>query len=1340
MNLCLKKPVLVIPDTHLITELLVRKVPIKQRYSFLLLLSLVIVFNLTWLPHLLAATECTQVTEIPEIECEALIALYSSTNGSNWRDSNNWNVTNTPCSWAGVACRSGHVLHLYLSNNQLSGSIPSQLGNLSQLEQLYLYSNQLTSSIPSELGNLSQLQELTLSNNQLSGSIPSELGNLSLLQHLSLDNNQLNGSIPSELGNLSQLQHLNLDNNQLSGPIPSELGNLSQLFDLYLDNNQLSGNIPTSLRNLYQLNNLDLSYNYLTASDPQLISFLDQRNFNWAETQSNTCVQPPPDMVAWYPLDEQVQGTALDYVSVNYGTHQNGPTPVPGKVNYALSFDGIDDYVEVPNEPSAPSYAPDLPPNPDIPSLNFGTDDFSIELWIKSDDNQRIKVLLDKSEANKQGYYLYLDSGKIALQLADGDCSSGPCYTNYTTNSFVADGQWHHLAITVDRDNKSGGIFYVDGVQVGTFDPTFRNKSLTNSYPLRLGSRSSSLADFFKGILDEVELFNWVLKPSEIQAIYNADGNGKCKPNTIVYGTVFNDSNANGVKDTNESGIPDVLVKLQYIPPIPITILIPTVDRITTTSGTYEYNDGVGVSPGDYEIVAELPTTWTQTTPPNKPHAFKTLKGTGPLEINFGFHNPDEDDDGVPNEQDNCPAVYNPDQVDSNGDGIGDACNSPEFELKVNPNSLSICPGESFEVILQVTAPSSQSTTAVQAYLEFDPTQLQVNSVTNNGQLDFALETDFNNTDGYIHFGASSFVQPSPVGDFNVVTLNLTALGDSGSTTLHFDSNHTFIISANQQLPQTVPDIPVTFQCQLKYQVNLQEHATPPHPSWITTLKISGDVTGMVTSNELGQGQLPQALANGNYTLCVKNVHTLQNQVTFTVPLASEFIDFGTLLEGDTDDDNHIDLMDFVQVYLSKDQCNGDPNYNANADFNADGCVGIADAQLLASNYGKAGQSCGDISAAATRRRLRDGYHAMSLALPNLENLTVGSQFEVPIRIYASATQPVGGVSAHLDFNPQQVQVNSITTGEHSLDLVFKNDFNNELGEINFVAVLWDGGLITQPFILATVNLTLLAAGGEQSIVFHTIPPRRSVVLPETTHPDPTPTSCQFYYAVSNTNSNNSQLFTINSENHTVQPLGPLYEGYDIRALAIHPQTNVLYATSGAQADPQYHPGYLYKVDGSSGELTWVGSTTFNSVSALAFSSDGSILWGWADGQGLIQINTDTGEGQLVRSLDVPLAGFTLSRTENEVFLGVLKNELWKYNRPAEAFERLCTNLPAGIGAVEMSTTASLLLGIPDTTGLGLYPIDPELNYCELGTPIEIPLQPEQVIADVVLPTAACAQ
>jgi hypothetical protein len=718
----------------------------------------------------------------------------------------------------------------------------------------------------------------------------------------------------------------------------------------------------------------------------------------------------------------------------------------------------------------------------------------------------------------------------------------------------------------------------------------------------------------------------------------------------------------------------------------------------------------------------------------------------------------DEDGDGVANQEDNCPSSANPEQSDFDGDGRGDACD-PGVILGTSSELTPICPGDNFDIILQVAPTASHSSNAVQAYLEFDPTKVQVNNLTNGNGMDMLLEADFNNTEGYIHLGAATFLGQPPTEAFDLVTIHLTALGESGNTTLHFDPENTFVVSGTEQLPQIAHDISVVLQCQLKYQVALQGRATPPHPSWSTDLNLSGDVEGSVTSDESGQGQLPQALANGSYTLCVKNAHTLQNQVTFSVPLASEFVDFGTLLEGDADNDNHIDLMDFVHVYLSKDQCDGDPNYNPNADFNADGCVGIADAQLLANNYGKAGQNCGDTPAALTRSRPRDNHQLINFSLP--PNLTVGSRFELPIQVDADAIQRVAAVSAYLNFDPQQVQVNSLTKGDHSLDFLLQNRFDNALGTIDFVAVLWSGELVTQPFTLVTVDFTLLAEGGEQTIEFNTVPSRQTwvTVIPPPESPSSisfpgqcpesaniSPVSCQFYAvaneSLSNDAFNNSQLLTINRENYADETLGPLYEGYDIQALAIHPQTNRLYAVSGAKADEHQHKGRLYMVDGDSGELCWVGdrSTGFNNVTDLAFSPDGSILWGWAEGQGLIQIDPTTGEGQLVRSLDVPLAGFTLSRAENEVFLGVLNNELWKYNRPTEAFERLCTNLPTGIGAVEMTATAGLLLGIPDTTGLGLYPFDPEPTRCELGTAIEIPLQPEQVIADVVLPTAVCAQ
>jgi len=127
-----------------------------------------------------AATNCSIQTEIPPVECEALITLYTNTNGVNWNDSpaNNWKITNTPCSWADVECTGGNVIIINRNAKNLLGTLPSTLANLSKLRILGLSNNQLTGPIPSELGNLSNLRILSLSNNQLTGSIPAELGNL----------------------------------------------------------------------------------------------------------------------------------------------------------------------------------------------------------------------------------------------------------------------------------------------------------------------------------------------------------------------------------------------------------------------------------------------------------------------------------------------------------------------------------------------------------------------------------------------------------------------------------------------------------------------------------------------------------------------------------------------------------------------------------------------------------------------------------------------------------------------------------------------------------------------------------------------------------------------------------------------------------------------------------------------------------------------------------------------------------------------------------------------------------------------------------------------------------
>ncbi len=241
-------------------------------------------------PYVLSGTDvCNSVTQIPQVECQALMDFYHSTNGPNWKNNSGWNITNEPCNWRGVSCRGGHVTRLYLSGNQLSGPLPESLGNLTKLVDLRLDNNQLSGSLPNSLEVLTNLELLSLRHNQLSGSIPKILPYMRSLSFLYLNHNQLSGSIPESFGYFNYLLYVDLSHNQLSGPIPESLGNLIDYSGLFLymslNDNELCGEIPISLMNP-DVHELGLQNNHLTSSDPELIEWLNDKNPEWATTQT----------------------------------------------------------------------------------------------------------------------------------------------------------------------------------------------------------------------------------------------------------------------------------------------------------------------------------------------------------------------------------------------------------------------------------------------------------------------------------------------------------------------------------------------------------------------------------------------------------------------------------------------------------------------------------------------------------------------------------------------------------------------------------------------------------------------------------------------------------------------------------------------------------------------------------------------------------------------------------------------------------------------------------------------------------------------------------------------
>jgi len=220
---------------------------------------------------------------------------------------------------------------------------------------------------------------------------------------------------------------------------------------------------------------------------------------------------------------------------------------------------------------------------------------------------------------------------------------------------------------------------------------------------------------------------------------------------------------------------------------------------------------------------------------------------------------------------------------------------------------------------------------------------------------------------------------------------------------------------------------------------------------------------------------------------------------------------------------------------------------------------------------------------------------------------------------------------------------------------------------------------------------------------------------------------CQTYefYALHDESLNNSQFFTIEPtiepSVYNTTPLGPLYEGHDIEGLDMHPMTGEMYATSGDDPSVDHPNGYLYRVDTKTGDLTPIGATGFGEVSAISFRADGS-LWGWADSQGLIEINIETGEAQLLLPLKAAIEGLTGNQAGNMLY-GSVNKELWGWD--GIQLTKFCDNLPGQTEALEMLTLPTgqelLLFATDAVNDVSIHAWDIESCQSLLDVEIETP-------------------
>ena len=192
-------------------------------------------------------------TEPQLVQRWALATFYYSMEDVPTRLSRRWmDYQVDECNWLGLTCNDDGTLFsmdLTIADSTIEGTIPPEFALLSSgLEAIYLGGNDFTGSIPAELGMLTELRVFDIDGNEFDGSIPSELGMWSNLELFDVRMNNLNGTLPVELGEWTNLVSFDIVDNDFSGSIPAEYGNWTQL-SLYLawQNPRVLGPVPDEI-------------------------------------------------------------------------------------------------------------------------------------------------------------------------------------------------------------------------------------------------------------------------------------------------------------------------------------------------------------------------------------------------------------------------------------------------------------------------------------------------------------------------------------------------------------------------------------------------------------------------------------------------------------------------------------------------------------------------------------------------------------------------------------------------------------------------------------------------------------------------------------------------------------------------------------------------------------------------------------------------------------------------------------------------------------------------------------------------------------------------------------
>ena len=159
---------------------------------------------------------------------------------------------------------------------------------------------------------------------------------------------------------------------------------------------------------------------------------------------------------------------------------------------------------------------------------------------------------------------------------------------------------------------------------------------------------------------------------------------------------------------------------------------------------------------------------------------------------------------------------------------------------------------------------------------------------------------------------------------------------------------------------------------------------------------------------------------------------------------------------------------------------------------------------------------------------------------------------------------------------------------------------------------------------------------------------------------DPLPETACFIYGVHDDNGSDSQFFSIDPNTLQVAPIGPTLEGANIEGLDIHPDTREIYLSVGT--NDQVEMGNIYRLNPETGEIVFLGNTGYSyPMPSLSFKDTDSTLWGWANGKGLLKIDSDEGIAEVIFEDSQKTVGGIAWNTDGTILYLTIGRDLWKY-------------------------------------------------------------------------------